>query len=246
MADVIISGISGKSNTLSQVYSKSRYNPVGTVKQSILSETQFQSKASNDWVAADGRLILISDCPDLYSAIGTTYGSGLILGSPAFRIPNMQNRYSRMAGTNPLGTCLGQGTAIGSLGVTGSAYCIQYFATSFPSGWVTVSALVGSATNHIHAPTDLGVALQHVNNTLRYCTFTGTDNYFSDTMMPCRATSFQPACTTKGIRVVSGSTQAFNGSTQTASIAYTPATLSSSDPETRPDTIILNWFIKIK
>jgi microcystin-dependent protein len=247
MANVIISGTSGKSGTLSDIYTKSRYNPVGTIKQSILSETQFQSKASNDWISADGRLILVSDCPDLYSAIGTTYGSGSILGSPAFRIPNMQDRYSRMTGTNSLGTCLGQGTAVGSLSIAGSAYCIQYYQTGFPSGWTNNPTLNGSATNHIHAPNNLGLALQHTSsNMLRYCVYTGSDNYFSDTYMASQDYTSGGACTTKGISVVSATTAAFNCSTQTASIAYTSATLSSSDSETRPETIVLNWFIKIK
>jgi hypothetical protein len=245
MSNVVISGTSGKSRTLSDVYSKSRYNPVGTVKQSVLSESQFQSKASSDWISADGRLILISEYPDLYSAIGTTYGSGSILGNPAFRIPNMQDRYSRMSGANPLGTCLNQGTAINGLGITGSSYCIQF--CNIFSGWITTSALTGAATNHIHAPTDLGVALQHTESArLRYCVFTGVDNYFSDTMMLAQGASSGNACTTKGIRVVSGTTTAFNCSTQTANLVYNNATLSSSDSETRPDTVVLNWFIKIK
>jgi hypothetical protein len=249
MADVIITGTSGKSGTLSTIYSKSRYNPVGSVKQSVLSEGQFQSKASSDWILADGRLLLVSSYPDLYSAITTTYGSGTLSGQPAFRVPDMRNRYARMSGSHSVGTCLSNSANVGSLSVSSFSFSLQCYQLGFPSGWYNVSSVVGSATNHSHSPTDLGVALQHDAGAsrLRWVAFTGSPSYISDTCMcglPSSPTGTGRTC--KGMAVISSTGSAVNDTTESIPIVYNNPVLSSSDPETRPDTIVLNWFIKIK
>jgi len=211
--------------------------PVGTVKESILSQAQFQTRAGDGWVLANGASLSTSAYPELFAAIGYTYG-----GSGAnFNIPNMQNKYNRMSGASSVGTFQGQATKKNGLSIGGGDF---YLAGGTPSGGVSfLSACHIHPCNCYYFPLTLNPG---------GCTFrAGSPNTFFAgycelrfrTQLSCNSFAYGCSKSSKGIKVV-GTVNCAQG-TASATINYSAPSLSSSS-ETRPNTIVLNWFVRVK
>jgi microcystin-dependent protein len=243
MSDIITIGSSGKTGTFSQIFDKSRRDPVGTIRQSILTEPQFQAKAGNGWIRIDGRSLAVASYPELFGFVGYTYGGA----GANFNIPNMIDRYSRMSGTYSLGTCQSNTTALNGLNVISGVYCTQYV---FGGGWADTGFITGAPPNHQHSAGNGSISLRYRNGHMYWKTC-ALQSFTSDTCISTSATNYIP--TTQGSftgqgMCISGNTGLANNSNglNTIGASITPIFISGSDPETRPETIVLNWFIKIK
>ena len=86
---------------------------VTAVQQALIPAGAVQAFAMNSapsgWLAADGSNVNRTTYAALFSAIGTTYGSGD--GSTTFDLPDLRGYFVRGSGTN------GDGTAAGTFGV---------------------------------------------------------------------------------------------------------------------------------
>jgi len=231
-ADVFTSG----SITMGEIFAFLDTEPVGTVKESILSQAQFQDRAGDGWILANGASLSTSAYPELFAAIGYTYGGA----GANFNIPNMQNRYTRMSGSSPVGTLQSQATKKNGLSISGGDF---YLSGGTPSGGVNFLS-----TSHCH-----------VNNGYIFpLTFEGTKTFRGNSpntffsgycQLRFRSTlscdSYASGCSTvkRGLSVC-GSLNNPQG-TNSASIYYNAPGLSSSS-ETRPSTIIVNCFVRVK
>ena len=65
------------------------------------------NSAPSGWLVADGRAVSRSTYSDLFSAIGTTYGSGN--GSTTFNLPNLIGRFAEGAESSEVGTAMNAG-----------------------------------------------------------------------------------------------------------------------------------------
>lgn len=229
-ADVFTSG----SITMGEIFAFLDTEPVGTVKESILTESQFQSMAGNGWVLADGRSLNVSSYPDLFAAIAGTYaGNGYYFGGAGanFNIPDMRNRYSRMSGTYTLGSCQTGATKKNGLSISGG-----------------VASLTGSSTilsaDHRHCLSRLVFPFcgswadpKTVRNSAPICSTTLQllTNFYDS------PTGYVSSKTGVAVNGCSGTT-----SSAFAALECTPSTVSSSATETRPTSIVLSWFMRIK
>lgn len=83
--------------------------------------------APNGWLVADGSAVSRSTYSDLFSAIGTTYGSGN--GSSTFNLPNLIGRFAEGAAAAEVGTAM----AAGLPDITGSIWAARTGEGSRPS-----------------------------------------------------------------------------------------------------------------
>lgn len=60
-----------------------------------------------NWLICDGRSLSVTDYPDLYVVIGTTYGSS---GAGFFNLPDMRDKIPMGVGSRTRGTTLGEDT----------------------------------------------------------------------------------------------------------------------------------------
>jgi len=87
-----------------------RYVPAGAVCFAVTSGVVDTQRAENDMLLCDGSAVSRSTYPDLFAAIGTTYGAGD--GSTTFNVPNLYDKFIYLRGE----------TASGVTPVTGSGY----------------------------------------------------------------------------------------------------------------------------
>ncbi len=71
--------------------------PLGTVIQYMGAQATLPDLASLGWLVCDGSSISSATYPDLYAAIGTTYGGN---GSPSFNLPNLLGCFMRSVDPN--------------------------------------------------------------------------------------------------------------------------------------------------
>jgi microcystin-dependent protein len=237
MSDRIITGSADIQTTgginFSDIFKKMKENPVGTVTKSILSLPQFQTKAGDGWVLANGASLSTATYPELFAAIGYAYGGS----GGNFNIPNMQNRYSRMSGSSSVGNCQSNSTSTSGLSLsTGSA--------SF-SGTNSFSP---TGSRHEHGPGTLSSPIW----------FDYKDIYYNASEVSGPNISFPNACAvTAGgsgvtvyrnfvnLRGFSGKTISSGNRCYRIGVGAFPA-LNGGDSETRPETVVLNWFVRIK
>jgi hypothetical protein len=207
--------------------------PVGTVKESILSQAQFQARAGDGWILANGASLSTSAYPELFAAIGYSYGGS----GGSFNIPNMQNKYNRMSGASAAGTFQSQSTAKNGLSISGGNFSLAGGEVSF------LSQSHSHPCNCYYFPLTLnpgGCTYRSVTpNTFfgGYCQLR-----FSSYLAP-NGRAYACSKSLKGIKV-EGTVNCAQG-TNSISISYTAPSLSSSS-ETRPNTIVLNWFMRVK
>jgi microcystin-dependent protein len=89
------------------------------------------------WLYCDGRSLLRTDYPDLYAAIGTTYGS---VDSTHFTLPDYRGRLTAGAGAN-----------YGILGAIGGAPTVTLAGGNLPSHTHTMGNHTHAGANHAHA-----------------------------------------------------------------------------------------------
>lgn len=79
-----------------------RFSPAGSVCWATSSGVVDTELATNDYVLCDGSAISRASNPDLFAAIGTTYGNGD--GSTTFNVPDLYNKFTYLKGTTASGT----------------------------------------------------------------------------------------------------------------------------------------------
>jgi hypothetical protein len=232
-ADVFTSG----STTMDEVFAFLDTEPVGTVKESILSQAQFQARAGDGWVLANGASLSTSAYPELFAAIGYTYGGS----GGSFNIPNMQNKYNRMSGASAVGTFQGQSTKKNGLSVSGGSF---YLAGGTQFGGVSFLAACHAHTNNrYYFPLTLTQDAYNFRAGSPNTFFPGYCQLRFRTSLSCNSSAYGCSTSKKGIAVC-GTLNCAQG-TSSATISYTSPSLSSST-ETRPDTIVLNWFMRVR
>ena len=228
-ADIFTSG----SITMDEVFAFLDTEPVGTVKESILSEAQFQARAGDGWVRADGRSLSTTTYAELFGFISYTYGGS----GGSFNIPNMQNRYSRMSGASAVGTFQSYATKKNGLTLAGGVAALQ-------GGGICCLP----NPNHNHCPGTYRFPFTTVKSTRNtYRNF----NVSTTTDSICLVTNFRP-----GGGIVQGNTTTQQGlqtygctSSGSSDVAYlnvVPICVLSTATETRPESIVLNWFVRVK
>jgi len=237
MSDRIITGAADIQTTgginFSDIFKRMRENPVGTTTRSILSLSQFQAKAGDGWVLANGASYLTASYPELFAAIGYTYG-----GSGAnFNIPNMQNRYTRMSGSSPVGTCLSNTTSTANLTLSPGS-----------SGFSPLGASFSSIGGHYHSAGTLSSPIWFDYNKIDYNANTETSG--PNITFPANSCAFVTGISNitvyRNFVNLRGQSGVTTCGTRTYRIQSTLPSLGGGDVETRPDTIVLNWFIRIK
>jgi microcystin-dependent protein len=88
------------------------------------------------WLYCDGRSLLMTDYPDLYAAIGTTYGS---VDATHFNIPDTRGKVTAGAGAN-----------YGTLGQTAGAATVTLLGGHLPSHAHTMGNHTHNVTDHFH------------------------------------------------------------------------------------------------
>lgn len=110
--------------------------PVGTIVQTAA------SSAGTGWLMCDGSSLVRATYPELFSAIGTTYGSA---SGTTFNLPDMRGRVPLAAGT-------GTGLTARTLAATGGAESVTLAATQIPGH--THSGTTGNdSPDHSHSGT---------------------------------------------------------------------------------------------
>jgi len=94
------------------------------------------------WLVADGSAVSRADYPQLFAAIGITYGAGN--GSTTFNLPDMRGRA-------PIGAGVGPGLTARSLGQTPGAETVTLARANLPN--VGIGGTTSSAGNHSHSGT---------------------------------------------------------------------------------------------
>jgi hypothetical protein len=235
MANRLITGSADLQTTgginFSDIFKKNKENPVGTITKSVLSLPQFQSKAGDGWVLANGASLSTAVYPELFASIGYTYGGS----GPNFNIPNAQNRYARASGSFSVGSCQSNSTSTAGLSMTpGSAgfagnptfsniHCHGSGTLSAPI-WFDYDKMDHNGTSEVSGPNisfpgpGICQVSAGISNITVYRNFVNLRGY--------------SGCTTSG--------------SVTWRVLSTTPTMGAGDPETRPESIVLNWFVRVK
>lgn len=196
---------------------------VGDLKQSLLSEKQFIRLNGNNWVLADGRSIK---------------GSAFATLSGLTNIPDMRGKFTRMAST-PANLRVVQTDATAINGISGSTI-VSSNPTISRTGNSSISGTTGSGGAHNHNLTD------HLGQ-LYYNDFTGGGAGYlikPTVVSPQSAVSNAHLTTLSTTHTHSISGSATGGTWGATGGSYS-TTLSSTDTETRPENIALNYFVKV-
>jgi hypothetical protein len=237
MSDRVITGSADLQTTggisFSDIFKKNKQNPVGTVTKSILSLSQFQSKAGDGWILANGASLSTALHPELFAVIGYTYGGS----GGNFNIPNMQNRYAKASGSSPVGTFQSNSTSLACLSMSGGSAAFAGNPNFSPidghnhgSGtlsspiWFDYNKMDHNGQTEVSGPNISFPGSTCCKIVAGICNVTVYRNFVN-----LRGYSGTCTCCSTRYRVLS-----------------TPPSLGSGDPETRPETIVLNWFMRVK
>jgi len=231
-ADVFTSG----SITMDEVFAFLDTEPVGTVKESILSQAQFQARAGDGWILANGASLSTTTYSELFTAIGYTYGGS----GGSFNIPNMQNKYNRMSGASAVGTFQGQSTKKNGLSVSGGNF---YIGTPFTQSVCILSPGHSHTANCYFLPLTIEPNVKTFRAVSPNTFFTGYCELRTRSSLSCCSTAFAGSFIKKGIAVC-GTVNGAQG-TNTLTLNYTAPAISSSS-ETRPETVVVNLFIRVR
>jgi microcystin-dependent protein len=237
MTDRIITGSADVQTTgsisFSDIFKRNKQNPVGTVTKSILSLAQFQAKAGDGWILAQGQSLSTSAYPELFAAVGYSYG-----GSGAnFNIPNMQNRYTKSSGSFPVGTFQSNTTSTsglslspGSAGFSGDTSFSKACSHNHGSG--TLSSPIFFDYDKMYHNGQSEVSGPNIS-------FPGSST--------CKIGSGISNVTVYrcfvNLRGYSGTCTCSNTQWRVQS---TFPTLGGGDSETKPESVVLNWFMRVK
>lgn len=136
------------------------------------------ASAPNGWLLCYGQAVSRTDYPNLFAAIGTTYGTGD--GSTTFNLPDLRGRVpagkDNMGGTpaNRL-TSAGAGITGTTLGAAGGSQSHTLDATQIPAHNHTGTTGNESAT-HTHSGTTGTESNTHTHNSASYLWDTGSGN----------------------------------------------------------------------
>ena len=100
--------------------------------------------APDGWAVCDGRLLGITDFPQLYSVVGTTYGGD---GRETFALPNLSGRVAVHAGYRPglIARQLGESGGTATVGLDVGHLPIHEHAIGIPEGRATEGTPSNSA-----------------------------------------------------------------------------------------------------
>lgn len=177
------------------------------------------SSAPTGWLLCDGTAVSRTTYAKLFAVISTTFGSGD--GSTTFNLPNTAGAFLRSSGSQVVSAKTFDGSTVGTkLGHATAVNGLTASTSCTPSATVNTTSLA-----HTHSLTDF------------YGQTAGQD-YGSDTFPSAQNTN-----STANQADTTGSALGNHTHTATYSVSHV-TTITSSDTETAPAAISLNFIIK--
>lgn len=206
--------------------------------------------APTGWLICDGSAISRTTYAALFSAVGTTHGTGD--GSTTFNLPDMQGVFPRGAGTNGTsnyGGVTGHTPAGGSVGNKGGQKTAKNGLASSVTGTAAGQSQATSAVSLASGiAASAGGTHSHTTDASRIIVDNGIDGFLVPVWSSGSKFAHQLDRTTASTSIahphtVSGTTDIAH--THSASALTTSTTVSSTDAETTPASLTLHYIIKI-
>lgn len=220
---------------------KTEYVEVSSGFQSGFITNFAGTSAPAGWLLCQGQEVSISSYPDLYKALGTTYGATTngsgATGTTHFRVPDLRGR--AVAGAGPGGT--GDGST-GSGKISGTT--IQPKGVGYWTGAtdVTISGLESGAPSHTHSWNPNSHT--HTASGTHSHTVYGSSTAYENSGGTRYTTSLTGSNLTTGARVTVGASTTIGSSTSGATMNEATPQNASSSHENRQPYIGLNFIIK--
>jgi len=215
------------------------------------------SSAPSGWALCDGAELSTASYPQLSARIGTTWNlctnplTGIPWGAPAggnFRLPDLRGTFLRGVGDftdNTKDTTLGgfkaHKTAVGGMSASGGVASL--------TGTQTFATSVQNETGHTHGTSSLSADIAFSSdytyaNQVAGGTFTSTKRIPATGANQANATSIPESTNIQGT-TDGGSSHGHTANTASVGISQTSLALSSTDTETIPQNVGINYLIKL-